>query len=451
AGFPRLAGLGKGYVARQIEAFARDQRASAIMAPIAKALTPPESSAVAGYFAALTPPPISFSNARRQVPAAALAQDGRWQESRLPACVQCHGPDGTGVGDDFPSLAGQPAAYVAAQLRAWQQGTRPAGPQGLMQVIAKRLTAEDIEAVSGYFGVASVDAGKAAEEPTQPTHQVTLAPVSGGARTGFAPPPENAIPDDELGRLVRLGKLIFTETQKYAAAYVGNDLRCSNCHLDAGRLGHSAPLWGAYVAYPQYRAKTRHVDSYAERLQGCFLYSMNGSAPPLGSEVLAALETYSYWLATGAPVNTRIEGSGYPRLPSPKDGADYDRGRRVYDDKCALCHRSNGEGQRAGAAQVFPPLWGPRSYNWGAGMHQVNNAAAFIKANMPFGDAGTLTEQQAWDVAYYMDAHERPQDPRFTVSITDTRRKFHDSADSLYGVTVNGQMLGRGTDPEKGR
>ena len=105
---------------------------------------------------------------------------------------------------------------------------------------------------------------------------------------------------------------------------------------------------------------------------------------------------------------------------------------------------ATGEGQRAGDRQVFPPLWGPRSFNWGAGMHQVNNAAALIRANMPLGKGGSLSEQEAWDVAYFMDAHERPQDPRFKGSVAEARSKYHDSEDSLYGKTVKGRLLGAG-------
>ncbi|KOQ36203.1 c-type cytochrome, partial [Achromobacter xylosoxidans] len=91
---------------------------------------------------------------------------------------------------------------------------------------------------------------------------------------------------------------------------------------------------------------------------------------------------------------------------------------------------------------VFPALWGPDSFNWGAGMHQIGNAAGFIKANMPLGQAGMLSDQEAWDVAYFMNAHERPQDPRYTESVAKTRAKYHDSDDSLYGIEVNGHLLG---------
>ena len=153
AGFPRLAGLGQAYLERQLGAFADGQRQNAVMAPIAKALQPDERQAVARYYAAL-PFPESFTAPSN--PSAAgvmLAERGRWENGpALPACVQCHGPNGIGVGESFPPLAGQSATYIASQLQAWQQGTRPAGPLGLMHAIATRLTSADIDAVAQYFG-----------------------------------------------------------------------------------------------------------------------------------------------------------------------------------------------------------------------------------------------------------------------------------------------------------
>ena len=244
--------------------------------------------------------------------------------------------------------------------------------------------------------------------------------------------------------MVRKGEAIFTHTRENAGAYVGNDLDCSNCHLDAGRLAHSAPLWAAYVRYPRYRAKTGQVSSFAERLQGCFRYSMNGKPPPADGDVIKALTAYSYWLATGAPTGRDLPGYGYLDLGQPAQAPDYQRGKAVFTRDCALCHGGDGQGQWADGTQVFPALWGPDSFNWGAGMHSVKTAAGFIKANMPFSRGNTLTDQDAWDVAYYMDAHERSQDPRFTGDVAATRRKYHDSKWSLYGIEVNGHLLGSG-------
>ena len=271
-------------------------------------------------------------------------------------------------------------------------------------------------------------------------------PWSGGdakpAAKSYEPPPDSAIPEGKFGDEVRLGQKIFREPGTYAAHYVGNDLRCSNCHLAAGRLAGSAPMGPAYTAYPAYRAKNGHVNSFEERLQGCFRYSMNGKVPPLGDPVLVALESYSYFLAKGLPVDEKAPGRGFPELPKPPLPADFARGGQVFAQHCASCHGPDGQGQSSGGKIAFPPLWGPRSYNWGAGMASVKNAAAFIHANMPLGLAGSLSDQEAWDVATYMDSQVRPQDPRFTGDVQETRMKFHDTPSSMYGRTVNGAVLG---------
>jgi thiosulfate dehydrogenase len=284
----------------------------------------------------------------------------------------------------------------------------------------------------------------------RPTPLPPARPAAKPAAAEFAPPPDSAIPNDEFGQEVRKGRDIFLETGLYAKQYVGNSLSCTNCHVDAGRLAHSAPLWAAYVNYPAYRSKNKHVNTFQERMQGCFRFSMNGKAPPFNDPVLVALESYAYWLSTGARVNEAIAGRGYPVLPKPALAPDYARGERVFAQRCALCHGADGQGQRAAGAQVFPPLWGPQSYNWGAGMAQINNAAGFIKANMPFGIGNTLSDQDAWDAAYFVNAHERPQDPRFSGSVAETRAKYHDSAMSLYGTTVNGVLLGGRSVPAGG-
>jgi len=267
----------------------------------------------------------------------------------------------------------------------------------------------------------------------------------------FEPPAETDIPDDEFGKVVRQGMRIFVNTPAEAGAFIGNNLNCASCHLDAGRRPKSAPLWAAYVLYPAYRSKNGHVNTLAERLQGCFKYSMNGKAPDAQDPIMVALQTYMYWLARGAPTGVKLAGQGYPKLPEPPRPADYVRGQAVYAQNCALCHGENGGGQKTAKGQwVFPALWGPDSFNWGAGMHQISNAASFIKHNMPLGQDGLLSDQEAWDVAYYMNAHERPQDPRFNGNVEQTRDKYH-AKDSLYGHTVNGKVLGAESVPAGGK
>lgn len=262
------------------------------------------------------------------------------------------------------------------------------------------------------------------------------------ASATFLPPDESAMPTGPFGASVKLGEQIFFDTPKYAPQFTGNTLSCDNCHMNGGRLANSSPIWAAYVAYPAYRSKNKKVNTFGQRLQGCFRFSENGKAPPLDSEVMVALESYSFWLSTNAPTGAKMAGRGYPELPKPPEAPSFERGQVVYAQNCSLCHGADGAGESARGTVVFPAVWGKDSYNWGAGMSTINNAANFIRANMPLGLAGSLTVQQAWDVAAYIDGHDRPQDPRFVGSLAETRAKFHNTPLSLYGTTVDGHLLG---------
>ena len=243
----------------------------------------------------------------------------------------------------------------------------------------------------------------------------------------FTPPSESEIPDNEFGESVRLGKQIFENTQKHAARYVGNGLNCANCHLDNGRRANSAPLWAAYGLYPAYRKKTGEIDTIQSRIQGCFTYSMNGTPPEWDSKEMVALVTYHYWMAKKAPTGVKLPGQGFVKVAKPALTPDLKRGGEVFKNNCAICHGADGSGTKgADGKYAFPPLWGKDSFNWGAGMHKVDTAAGFIKENMPYGQFGTMSDQEAWDVALFMNSHDRPKDPRYEQSLEHTRDKFHD-------------------------
>lgn len=159
AGFPRLAGLPAAYVRKQLTDFSSGARSNPVMQPLAKALTEAEIAAVSQAVAAM-PFPAPATVPRSEMPGNAaqkLALQGAW-ERQIPACVSCHGPAGVGVGDAFPALAGQPAAYLVAQLTAWQNGTRRNDPNDLMGHIAKSLTPEEVQGVAHYFASLPVEA-----------------------------------------------------------------------------------------------------------------------------------------------------------------------------------------------------------------------------------------------------------------------------------------------------
>ncbi len=263
----------------------------------------------------------------------------------------------------------------------------------------------------------------------------------------FKPPSDLDLPNNAFGVMARRGEAIFMNTKALAPEFVGNQMNCINCHLDRGRKANSSPLWAAYPMYPAYRKKNNRVNTFTERLQGCFQFSMNGVAPPADSEILTALTTYAYWMSTGAPTGKSQPGRGFDEPPPPPGGYDIDRGKAVYLAQCSICHGNNGEGQKVGVNYVFPPLWGTDSYNWGAGMHRINTAAGFIQHNMPLGRGETLSDQEAWDVAAFVNMHERPQDPRIIKGdIEATRKRFHEGDGiNLYGVVINSVLIGQGT------
>ena len=149
-GYPRLAGLDAAYLQRQLDDFANGTRANPVMQPNASALSEDERAQLAKYYSALPVPAHAAATPPADGIGAQLATRGDWSRG-LPACAQCHGPGGVGVGANFPPLAGQPVAYIASQLRAWQQGMRHNDPLQLMQHVAQQLTPQEIDAVAGWF------------------------------------------------------------------------------------------------------------------------------------------------------------------------------------------------------------------------------------------------------------------------------------------------------------
>lgn len=267
----------------------------------------------------------------------------------------------------------------------------------------------------------------------------------------FHPPSVAEIPNDKFGEAVKRGMEIFLNTSTAAADHVGNDLSCANCHLDAGRQPFSAPMWAAWVTYPKYRSKNKSINTMTDRLKGCFTYSMNaqwsatGKPPPEDSDIYRDLESYFYWMAKGLPTDEKPKGIGFGSIDKPPKPFDRMRGKKVFAENCAVCHGADGQGQKdLNGRVIFPPLWGPHSYNWGAGMSNLKNAAPFIWRNMPLSKPGTLSVQEAWDVAAWIDTQERPKDPRQTGTVAENMKAHHGSATDFYGHVIDGHLLGTG-------
>lgn len=255
-------------------------------------------------------------------------------------------------------------------------------------------------------GAVSVDS------PGTPVAQVATAlPAAIKTSTGaasFNPPSEGSIPAGPMGEAIRHGRKVLTQTRIHAKPYVGNGLNCTSCHLNGGTTPYASPWVGIWGVFPEYRSRNAQVNALQDRVNDCFVRSLNGKPLPLDSAEMQGILAYMWWLSKDVPTGVAVEGRGFKRL-SASPAPDLANGQAIYAGKCASCHGPEGQGIAGpNGGYLYPALWGPESFNIGAGMGRLGNAAAFVKANMPLGQGNTLTDQEAVDVAAYFTRQPRP-------------------------------------------
>jgi thiosulfate dehydrogenase len=241
----------------------------------------------------------------------------------------------------------------------------------------------------------------AGERPAARADSASASATRPPATVAFRVPSESEIADTVVLASVRRGRALMTATRDSLPKHVGNALRCVSCHPSDGMQPNAMPWIGVYARFPQYRSRTGRTIVLEDRINDCFERSMNGLALDRGGRDMRDIIAYMSFLSYGIPVGAAVEGMSIPALkPLPGDTL---RGAQIYATTCSVCHGVDGDGT-VGA----PPVWGPRSYNIGAGMARVRTAAAFIRRVMPFDRPGSLTDQQAFDVATYINTRPRP-------------------------------------------
>ncbi|MEJ2719067.1 MAG: cytochrome C [Deltaproteobacteria bacterium] len=198
-----------------------------------------------------------------------------------------------------------------------------------------------------------------------------------------------------------LGYRIMIDTQKYAAQYVGNKLNCTNCHFDGGRAQKTLSLVGVAAKYPRYRKRQHYATDLVTRTNGCFQRSQNGKPLPADSKEMQAIMAYYHWISKGIPIYADVPWLGLKDLKSDHK-PDKAAGGDVFALKCVQCHGRDGQG-----TLIAPPLWGPESFNDGAGMSHLPKFAAFSHLYMPKGNPD-LTINQSLDVAAFVTSQPRP-------------------------------------------
>ncbi len=264
--------------------------------------------------------------------------------------------------------------------------------------------------------------------------------------TNFRVPP---FPETPEGKLAAYGKLLITETYAQIGPesknpITGNHLACVSCHLNGGTKPFAAPYVGLTGVFPIFIGREGKVESLEERVNGCLERSLNGKAIDVSSHEMRAIVTYMKHLSTGVPVGKRIAGQGFTTLDVPARAADPLAGEKVYAKHCMACHGEDGEGKPGSAGNreggyLFPPLWGRDSYNDGAGMARLLSAARFIKGNMPLGVSAenpVLSDEEAYDVAAYINSHDRPIKPNKEKDYPDLTKKPKDSPYPPYADSI---------------
>lgn len=149
--WPNLAGQGAPYLVAQLRAFKEGKRVNPLMSSQAMMLSDEDMRNLAVYFESLPAPVAAVANPDTVATGESIYRGGR-EEAEVPACIACHGPTGRGnAAAGYPALNGQHAAYTAKTLRDYASGARKSGGQTtVMQMIADRLTEEEIDALASY-------------------------------------------------------------------------------------------------------------------------------------------------------------------------------------------------------------------------------------------------------------------------------------------------------------
>lgn len=221
----------------------------------------------------------------------------------------------------------------------------------------------------------------------------------------YTPPPDSAIPDDELGKSIRRGLALIVNTTDSLPGYAPGNIQCASCHLNGGRTRDAALLAGVYARFPKYMDRTGAVIPLEDRINYCFTRSLAGTRLPPNSREMQDIMAYLAFVSNGVPVGSHVKGEGMPKMPALS--GDSARGAALFATTCVACHGVEGSGIRP----LIPALWGPGSYSIGASMAREERAATFIRHFMPKNNPGSLTDQQAYDLSAYINSHPRPDSP----------------------------------------
>lgn len=389
-------------------------------------LSDDDLAAVGEYLASL---PRAGSSPRASA-AVAAAQTGqelyttRGGLGYVQFCSTCHRPDGRGVSDIFPPLAGNeslqspdPSSVIHVVLSGWRSARTRAYPKAFGMPAFSILSDQELAEITTFVRTRWGNQGDAVSADQIGKLRAEIGLELRGP-SPFATPRLAAILQSPNREQLTYGLRLMMQTKALLPDTVGAFLSCDSCHPNGGTVANGSPYVGVAALFPSYQPRAGKIIDFKDRINGCFRRSMNGKALARDSREMLAMEAYADWMKGDTKPKQAIPGRGN----GPINEAlvpDAGHGKLIYEEQCAICHGKDGEGARqADGSYVFPPLWGEASFNIGAGIARTFKAAAFVKSNMPLANnlkfplgQGGLTDQQAVDVAEYFTHMPRADFP----------------------------------------
>lgn len=235
---------------------------------------------------------------------------------------------------------------------------------------------------------------------------------------------DSSLDDSKLSNDVRWGFKLFTNTPAEAPQFVPGKVSCSNCHLNAGQRDRALPVVGIAGMFPEYNRRSGRLYTLNDRVVDCFMRSQNATGdgvnvdrsalPSTTSREVYALVAYITWLGKGYPVGKNPDWRGKNAIAAdkqiPVSKLDRARGEQLFMEKCINCHGADGQGVAIGEKKAAP-LWGPDSWNDGAGAARVYTLAGIIRYMMPYTYPGSLTDEEAQHIAAFINSKPRPSFP----------------------------------------
>ncbi len=266
--------------------------------------------------------------------------------------------------------------------------------------------------VVGIFGIREILSSKsqlntADQLNDEPDHWVAPSIYTDNSLTG------------EDRKMVIYGEELIANTAQYlgpngSVNQISNGMNCQNCHLDAGRRPWGNNYSAVASTYPKLRGRSGMIEGIPKRVNDCFERSLNGQAIDTTGYEMKSIVAYIKWLGKDVPKGESPKSVGITSIAYLDREASPAKGQIVFTEKCVSCHGADGEGLKAlnDIGYAYPPLWGKNSYNSGAGLYRLSRFAGYVKDNMPFNQAThkapVLTDEEAWDVAAYVNSQPRP-------------------------------------------